>query len=191
MGILSSDNISGFAQSKAGLEPHRTYDFNLQILGIPNNGESDLNLSVDTGALPNPSFEEITLGYGNDSIYIAGKAVVEPITFQFKDFMEPATARILWNWYLQHYDPETGVQHLARQYKKSAILWKLPPNSVTRSGGRRWRLEGLWIQNANFGSLDFNTSDIIRIECAFRFDRAIVDSGQLSTGISDFPGKQI
>lgn len=167
---FSSSAISSLAQNRPRFEPHRQYNFKLFIEDLPLSNGEELQLHIDTGMNPNPSFDEIELGYGNDYIYVTGKARVEPLSFTFKDMIAPSTAAILWAWYQEHYDPETGVMYYASNYKKSATLFKADPLGNPL---KHWKIQGLWIQSANFGNLDFNASDIVRIEVNFRFDRAI------------------
>lgn len=167
MANLSSSIISAGNSGAHNFEPYRVYDFELNILELP--GADVLKLSVEVGALPNISSDEIELGYGNDYIYLQGKTRVDPLSFTFRDFADPETTNVLMAWHALHYDPNTGVQGLASDYKKSALLVKyLPDGSIEQS----WVVGGLWIQSANFGSLDNNSTDIIRIEVSFRFDRA-------------------
>jgi hypothetical protein len=59
----------------------------------------------------------------------------------------------------------------AAGYKKDIDLELLdPPGAVVQ----KWRLEGAFITSANFGSLDYNSSDIADIAVTLRPDRCIL-----------------
>lgn len=152
-------------------EPYRAYNFELEIEVA---GKEQLLLSVDVGALPSMSFDEIELNYGNDSIFVEGKAHVDQMSITFKDFADPNTAQVLLAWRKEHYDPKTGLMGLAAQYKKKANLRQYLPNEQFM---RTWQLLGLWMPTLNMGSLDQGQSDFVRVEASFRYDRAIPGAG--------------
>jgi hypothetical protein len=67
---------------------------------------------------------------------------------------------------------ETGY---AADYKRTAALNLYGPDYRTL---RYWECQGVWPQAANFGTLDFGTSDRVQVEVTFRVDRAIPRLGE-------------
>jgi hypothetical protein len=166
---LSSDLISGWKKQQAGLEPYRQYNYSLSIVGL--SGSDTLELSVQTGSAPNPTIDEIELPHGNDSIFVTGKAHVESISFTFLDMVEPHTAKVLADWWKLHYNPETSQMFPATNYKRVGMLFQ---TFIDASQAKAWELQGLWMPSFSPApSLDYGTSDAVRIEATFRFDRAI------------------
>lgn len=160
------------APRTGNFEPYRSYDWVVRINDV---GGDQLELALETAFFPTVSFDEIELGYGNDYVYVPGKARVEQGTLVYRDFVSPHTAELLQDWWLQHYNPRTGIQQPATNYKKSGLVLKFGPGESPSTGQRvrGWDLDGIFMFSANFGpNIDMNASDVKKIEVVLRFDRA-------------------
>jgi hypothetical protein len=73
-------------------------------------------------------------------------------------------------WIRLHSESVTGRQGYAAGYKKDIELEMLDPTGVVIE---KWILQGTMITSANFGDLDYSSSDIADISVTLRFDRAI------------------
>ena len=73
-------------------------------------------------------------------------------------------------WVRLHSESVTGRQGYAAGYKKDVELELLDPTGVVIE---KWILQGTMLTSADFGSLDYSTSDIAEITGTLRFDRAI------------------
>ena len=73
-------------------------------------------------------------------------------------------------WIRLHSESVTGRQGYAAGYKKDVELEMLDPTGVVIE---KWILQGTMVTSANFGDLDYSSSDIADISCTLRFDRAI------------------
>jgi hypothetical protein len=73
-------------------------------------------------------------------------------------------------WIRLHSESVTGRQGYAAGYKKDVELEMLDPTGVVIE---KWILQGAMITSANFGDLDYSSSDIADISTTLRFDRAI------------------
>ncbi len=162
----------GIAQAGGAYEPQRQYAWMLHVEGI--NGSGVLELSSRTAAPPSEASEEIGIPILNSTVYVAGKQTWEAGSFVFHDYVDANTAKVLNDWRRLVYDPITGKQGYARVYKKLAELVMFGPMNETR---RSWLLHGIWPITVNFGTLDYSTSDIVQIECSFRYDRAVAAQG--------------
>ena len=73
-------------------------------------------------------------------------------------------------WVRLHSESVTGRQGYAAGYKKEVELEMLDPTGVVV---QKWILQGTQLNDADFGGLDYNSSDLADITCTLRFDRAI------------------
>lgn len=133
-------------------------------------GGSVIELALDSSSLPTHGVEEIELPYLNERRYVAGRAVFESIPLVVKDMVDIGVASACKAWFYQVHNPTTHKVGLARDYKKTAdILLISPEGSLVRT----WRLFGCWPTAVNYGELDMNSNDIVRIQMNLRFDRAV------------------
>lgn len=132
-------------------------------------GGSAIELALDSSALPTQMVEEIELNYLNERRYVAGRAAYESIPLVVKDMVDVGVATACKTWYEQVHDSSTHKIGLARDYKKVADLILISPEGSIE---RTWRLHGCWPTAINYGNLDMNSNDIVRIEMNLRFDRA-------------------
>jgi len=168
---LTADFLAG---ATAGFEPMRTNNFALEIAGLPGEGTNNLRLALETINLPTESNDEVELHYLNERRYVAGKVMFEGGSLTVKDFVTENVMKSVVQWRQQVYDPETGKIFAASNYKKAADLLVFGPDGQNE---RKWRLIGLWPQNANYGSLDMSNADLLRIEITLRYDKAIASDG--------------
>lgn len=148
------------------LEPFRAYSFLLEIEGL-----SDITLAVQSTQMPQNNFDEIELGWVNGYVYFPGKSRHEPMPLVLRDLVAYDTAARIAQWWKQHYDPETGIQYPASNYKRTAYLMRIAPGSD--QGQEAWELRGLFLLNSNFGQLDFSNSAHKELDLTLRFDVAI------------------
>jgi hypothetical protein len=73
-------------------------------------------------------------------------------------------------WVRLHSESVTGRQGYAAGYKKDVELEMLDPSGVVV---QKWILQGTQLNDVDFGSLDYGSSDLADISATLRFDRAI------------------
>ena len=79
-----------------GWEPQRQHNWALELNLA---GDNDIiTLSISTGFLPVGSNEELPVPYGNEVVYVAGKAVWEAGTIVCRDYIDRPVAQLLLNW---------------------------------------------------------------------------------------------
>ena len=125
---------------------------------------------VSTGARPTYTSEETEIQFLNTSTFVVGRFNWETIDVTFRDPIGPSAAQALMEWIRLHSESVTGRQGYAAGYKKDVELELLDPTGVVIE---KWILQGTMVTSANFGELDYSTSDIADISCTLRFDRAI------------------
>ena len=160
--------LYSLASQEGGFEPQRQNHWLITFLGLPFPGKETLELALKTGFLPNESNEEVEIPYMNTKVFVAGKYNVDAGSISFVDYVDMNTANIIKMWRKLIYDPSTGRMGYARSYKKTAKVQLYAPDMMLV---REWTLKGIWPQTANFGTLDYSSSDVVLVECTFRYDR--------------------
>jgi hypothetical protein len=88
----------------------------------------------------------------------------------FRDPIGPSATQALMEWVRLHSETVTGRQGYASGYKKDVELEMLDPTGVVV---QKWILQGTQLNDVDFGSLDYGSSDLADISATLRFDRAI------------------
>jgi hypothetical protein len=126
---------------------------------------------VTSASRPTITITDIEVPFLNTSTYVAGRFTWGTIDVTFKDPIGPSASQALMEWIRLCAESVTGRMGYAAGYKKDIDLELLdPPGAVVQ----KWRLEGAFITSANFGSLDYNSSDIADIAVTLRPDRCIL-----------------
>ena len=87
------------------------------------------------------------------------------------DPIVPSAASAVIEWVRLHHESATGRDGYQDFYKKNITFQVLGPvGDIVEE----WTLKGAWIQTANFGDLDFNSSDPNEIILTLRYDYAIL-----------------
>ena len=115
-------------------------------------------------------YEETEIQFLNTSTFVVGRFVWETIDVTFRDPIGPSATQALMEWIRLHSESVTGRQGYAAGYKKDVELEMLDPTGVVIE---KWIMQGTMITSANFGDLDYSSSDIADISVTLRFDRAI------------------
>jgi len=166
------------AQEFGGFEPQRQHTWLISFHSLP--GAKVLELALRTGFLPSENNEEIEIPYMNSRVYIAGKYAVDAGSLTFNDYVDSNVAGILANWRKLVYDVRTGQLGYARSYKKTATITLYGPELIVE---RTWSIKGIWPQAVNYGAIDYSSSDVVQVECTFRYDKAIPDFADTAVGI--------
>lgn len=145
-------------------EPKRKFRWILQIDGVD-------AFVLKTAARPQITFEETVIDFINTKRYISGKGAWSPISITMHDPIAPSAAQKIMTWVRLNYESLTGRMGYASFYKKDISLKLLDPQGAVVE---LWDLVGAWIQDSNFGDLDYATSDNLEIQCSLRFDNAVL-----------------
>lgn len=144
-------------------EPKRKFRWIIDVDGID-------AFTLKTGARPQITFEETVIDYINTKRYVAGKSSFSPLNITLHDPIAPSAAQKVMNWVRLAYEVITGRGGYAAQYKKDFSIKMLTPDGVV---AEQWDIKGAWIQDTNFGELDFASSDNAEITLTIRFDAAV------------------
>lgn len=125
---------------------------------------------VKSASRPKYSSEETEIQFLNTSTFVVGRFKWETISVTFRDPIGPSATQALMEWVRLHSESVTGRQGYAAGYKKDIELEMLDPTGVVIE---KWILQGTMLNDVDFGSLDYSTSEIAEITATLRFDRAI------------------
>lgn len=120
---------------------------------------------------PKVTINEVEIPFLNTSTYVAGRFNWESIDVTFKDPIGPSAAQALMEWVRLHAESVTGRMGYAAGYKKDIELEMLDPTGVVVE---KWILQGTFLTNVDFGSLEYSDDEIADISVTLRMDRCIL-----------------
>jgi hypothetical protein len=144
-------------------EPKRKFRWLMEIDGID-------AFTLKTGARPQKTFEETVIDFINTKRYVSGKMAYSPLNITLQDPIAPSAAQKVMNWVRLNYEVITGRMGYASFYKKNFSIKVLDPQGAVVE---QWDIAGAWVQDVNFGDLDYASSDNAEVSIVVRFDTAI------------------
>lgn len=163
-GLTDLGNLPEFYQNAFSWEPVKAHQFIMSIDGIP-------AFLIKASAKPSISNGEVTLDHINVQRYVKGKSVWNTISVTLYDAIIPSGAQAVMEWIRLHHESATGRDGYSSFYKKEVKLRQLSPLGEVIE---EWILKGTYIVDANFGSLDWSTEDVVNIEMTLRYDWAFL-----------------
>ena len=146
-------------------EPKLQNRFLLDIDGIP-------AYLVKTTGRPSVTFGEVTLDHINVKRKIKGKANWDNVTMDLYDPVTPSGAQAVMEWVRLSHESVTGRDGYSDFYKKDIRIHTLGPvGDVVEE----WILKGAYVQNANFGSMDWTSDTPANINITVVMDYAILN----------------
>jgi len=121
---------------------------------------------------PTVQFETISLDHINVKRKLQGKADWQDITITLYDPIVPSAAQKVMDWIRLGHESITGRRGYADFYKKDITFYLLGP---VGDKIEQWTLKGAFIQQANFGELDFSSNEVATIELTLSYDYAILE----------------
>ena len=125
---------------------------------------------VESASRPHITIAATEIPFLNTSTYVAGRFNWQTINVVFRDPIGPSASQALIEWVRLHAESVTGRMGYAAGYKKDIELEMLDPTGVVVE---KWILQGTFIQDLNFGDLDYSRDELATITCTLRMDRCI------------------
>ena len=120
---------------------------------------------------PTLESESVPLEHMNTTRYVKGKSKWSTLDITLYDPVVPSAAQQVMEWVRLSHESLTGRDGYSDFYKKDVSFQVLGPvGDVVEE----WELKGTYIQSANFGDLDFASSDPVEISCTLRYDYAVL-----------------
>lgn len=144
---------------------------------------TELTKQVIDFTRPQVSFADIDIPIYNSTVKLAGKHSWQNVTVNIRDDATGAVARLVGEQLQKQFD------FMEQASASSGIDYKFTTRCEILDGGNganqpivleTWELYGCYIQAANYGDLNYGTSDPVTINLTMRFDNAVqtpLDSG--------------
>ena len=160
MAILNTNEIMFTA-----FEPKVQNRFIMYIDGIP-------AFLVKKISRPNVQFGDVTLDHINVKRKLKGKADWQNVTATLYDPVTPSGAQAVMEWVRLSHESVTGRDGYSDFYKKDIRFNALGPvGDIVEE----WILKGAYVQNANFGDMDWASDSPANINLTIVMDYAILN----------------
>jgi len=158
------------------LQPKQKHKWRVEFQNIGNSPTGvPLSLQATTVERPKLSFEEVELNRYNSKVWIAGKHTFEPVTLVVEDDVTGKATQVIQ----EQQDNQQLLIGAAGQFlasQKQASLYKFATVIQQLDGNdqeiEKWILEGSWLQNVDYGDLDYSSSEAVTITLTIRYDHA-------------------
>ena len=182
---VASDNAGG---NQGLLMPKLQFRFRVNFLNFGTNTSTvELTKQVIDCARPQVQFQEITLPIYNSTMYLAGKHAWQPLSINIRDDASNAVSKLVGQQLQKQMDfVEQASAATGQDYKFQTNIEILDGGNGTSAPIvlETWELYGCFLQTANYDTLNYATSDAVKIALTLRFDNAIqspIGSGVGST----------
>lgn len=145
-------------------EPKLKNRFIMEIDGIP-------AFMIKTAQRPQIQFDEVALEHMNVTRYVKGKGKWQQLQITLYDPIVPSASQAVMEWVRLSHESVTGRAGYSDFYKKDVTFNVLGP---VGDKVEEWTLKGTYIADAQFGDLDFSSSDPVDITLTLRYDYAIL-----------------
>ena len=171
---LASDQSSA---SQGLLMPKLQYRFRviLENFGI-STPRSEITKQVVDVTRPNITFDQITLEAYNSRVYMAGKHTWDPITLYVRDDVNNEVTKLTGEQLQKQFDFfEQSSAASGSDYKFTSRIEILDGGNGanTPTTLETFELFGCYLDNVQYGTLAYATSDPVQITMSIRYDNAI------------------
>lgn len=127
---------------------------------------------VKTASRPAIEAEPVEIHHINTVRKIKGKSLWQDMTMTLYDPIVPSGAQMVMDWIRAGHESLTGRDGYASFYKREVGFKVLGPvGDVVEE----WRLSGAYVASANFGDMDWTSSDPMSIEVTVSYDYAVLE----------------
>lgn len=186
MATLSNMGIPGAGSGILHPKLKNKWRITFQDMGRLVTGTNSRNLTMQatTVSRPQVEFEEVMLHRYNSTAYVAGKHTWSPMNLTVEDDITGLASKVL-KGQLETQQRLVGVDLDGRWLNTAAtgsdykFGVKLEQLDGDEGVVETWILEGVFIQAADFGDLDYSASEAATITLTLRFDHArSIDAGE-------------
>jgi hypothetical protein len=171
---LASDQS---ASNQGLLMPKLSYRFRLILenFGV-STPRTELTKQVVDVTRPSLTFDETILDVYNSRVYLAGKHTWEPITINIRDDVNNSVTKLCGEQIQKQFDFfEQSSASSGTDYKFTGRIEMLDGGNGANAVSvlETWELYGAYVQNINYNTVAYNTSDPATITLSVRYDNAI------------------
>lgn len=174
------------------LMPKLQYRFRVLFFNFGLTDAQELTRQVVDCSRPNVSFAKITLPVYNSTIYMAGKHTWQPLNINIRDDAAGNVSRAVGEQLQKQLDfMEQASAASASDYKFSTYIDILDGGNGLNEPVilERWELYGCYVESVNYNTLNYGTSEDVKIALTLQFDNAIQSEPYgLESGVGSFAG---
>ena len=165
------------ASNQGLLMPKLQYRFrvSLENFGV-SSPSTELTKQVIDVTRPSVSFDQMTVDIYNSRVYLAGKHTWEPITLNLREDVSNNVQKLVGEQLQKQFDFfEQSSAASGIDYKFTARIEMLDGGNGASAPNvlETWELYGAYVENVNYNSLAYATSDPVTITMSVRYDNAI------------------
>ena len=171
---LASDQS---ASNQGLLMPKLQYRFRLILenFGV-STPRTEITKQVIDVTRPSLTFDETILEVYNSRVYLAGKHTWEPITINLRDDVNNSVSKLCGEQIQKQFDFfEQSSASSGTDYKFTGRIEMLDGGNGANAVNvlETWELYGAYVQNINYNTVAYATSDPATITLSVRYDNAI------------------
>ena len=174
------------------LMPKLQYRFRVLFFNFGLSDAQELTRQVVDCSRPNVSFAKITLPVYNSTVYMAGKHTWQPLNINIRDDAAGNVSRAVGEQLQKQLDfMEQASAASASDYKFSTYIDILDGGNGLNEPVilERWELYGCYVESVNYNTLNYGTSEDVKIALTLQFDNAIQSEPYgLESGVGSFAG---
>ena len=181
------------ASNQGLLMPKLQYRFrvSLENFGV-SSPSTELTKQVMDVTRPNVTFEQMTVDIYNSKVYLAGKHTWEPITLNLREDVSNNVQKLVGEQLQKQFD------FFEQSSAASGADYKFVTRIEILDGGNgasvptvleTFELYGCYLENANYNTLNYATSEVVTTTLSIRYDNAI--QTPQGTGIGTAIGRTV
>jgi hypothetical protein len=180
----------GGGEGRGGLlMPKLKYRFRVRFINFgPIAGGLELTQQVMSMGKPAISYEEVTLDSYNSKAYVHGKHSWDNVTCVLRDDITNTVSKLVGH------QVQKQVNHFEQTAFAAGQNYKFTTLTEVMDGGNdvvleQWQLEGCFLQNVQWGDMDYSQSEPQSISLTIRYDNATQSGGLMPLdGLGFLPG---
>ena len=165
------------AASQGLLMPKLKYRFRatFENFGV-STPRTELTKQVIDITRPSVTFEEMEVPVYNSRVYLVGKHAWDPVTVNLRDDVNGGVTKLVGEQLQKQFD------FMEQASASSGIDYKFITRFEILDGGNgastpsvleTWELYGCFVQNVNYGDLNYSSSEPATVTLSLRFDNAV------------------
>ena len=181
------------ASNQGLLMPKLQYRFRVSL---ENFGTSSLTTELTKQVIdvtrPNVTFDQMTVDIYNSRVYLAGKHTWEPITINFREDVSNNVQKLVGEQLQKQFDFfEMSSAASGSDYKFVTRIEILDGGNGANAPTvlETFELYGCYVENANYNTLNYATSEPVTVALSIRYDNAI--QTPQGTGIGTAVGRTV
>ena len=185
---------SNASSSNQGLlMPKLQYRFRVSLENFGTSSPTtELTKQVIDTTRPNVTFDQMTVDIYNSRVYLAGKHTWEPITINLREDVSNNVQKLVGEQLQKQFDFfEMSSAASGSDYKFVTRIEILDGGNGANAANvlETYELYGCYVENANYNTLNYATSEPVTVTLSIRYDNAI--QTPQGTGVGTAVGRTI